>query len=295
MKEKLLSIFKITTYNGGITIGKFPISEEKIYSIISGFIKIILILIIMYISIKIGNMIINRYIKKQKYFKFSLDDRKVKTVGAILKSVLKYCVYFFGVFGIISIIMPKVGATGLTFAGIGGVAVGFGAQSIIKDVINGFFILFEDQFSVGEYVDIGDKSGIVESLELRITKIRDLNGDLHIIPNGIITETTNHSRGSSKILVDIDISYEEDSDNVISKMSDLCKKFGTDNEEITDGPSVLGITKIKDGVVTIRIIGRTKPMQQWKIEVKLRDEIIKALKKDNIKLPYKEVKITRGK
>ncbi|MBP2034006.1 small conductance mechanosensitive channel [Clostridium algifaecis] len=294
MIYELFSIFKITTYEHGIRIGKFSISEDNIYNFISDIVKIVFILLLMYITIKIGNIIINRYVKKQKNFKISLNDKKAKTVGAILKSVLKYCVYFFGIFEIISTISSKVGVTSLTFASIGGVAVGFGAQSLIKDIINGFFILFEDQFSVGDYIDVDDKSGVVESVELRVTKIRDFNGDLHIIPNGLITKVTNHSKGNVKIVIDIDISYDEDSEMVISKLNYLCKEFSEKNEFITEGPSVFGITKVKDGVITIRVIGKTKPMKQWDTEIKLREEIIKVLKKENVKMPYKELKIIKG-
>lgn len=294
MKDDLLSIFNISTFNGGIRIGTFSISEEKVYDFFSKSIKIIYILLLMYFIIKIGDMIINRYVKKQKNFKISLDDRKAKTVGAILRSILKYLVYFFGIFAIISVISPKIGITSITFAGIGGVALGFGAQSLVKDVINGFFILFEDQFSVGDYISIDDKSGIVESLELRVTKLRDFNGDLHIIPNGLISKVTNHSRGNSRMMVDVDIAYDEDSDIVISKISNLCKEFAKKNQYITEGPNVLGITRIKDGVITIKITGKTKPMKQLDTEIKLREEIVEAFKKDNVKIPYKEIKIIKG-
>ncbi|WP_446898152.1 mechanosensitive ion channel family protein [Clostridium sp. LBM24168] len=294
MKNELLSIFNITTFEGGIKIGNFSISEEKVYNFIYDIITVAIILFLMYITIKVGNVIINRYVKKQKNFKISLNDRKAKTVGAILKSILKYFVYFFGIFTIITVIFPKVGATGLTFAGISGVALGFGAQSLVKDVINGFFILFEDQFSVGDYISIDDRSGTVESLELRVTKIRDFNGDLHIIPNGLITKVTNHSRGNVRMTVDVDIAYDEDSNIVISKIADLCKDFGKDSEFVTEGPNVLGITEVKDGIITIRIIGKTKPMKQLDVEIKLREEIIKAFKKYNVKIPYREIKIVKG-
>lgn len=294
MNYILMSIFSRDGLNKILDIAGKYIEEEKIYNFISDFIKVILIFLVMYITIKIGNMIINRYIKKQKNFKISLNDRKAKTIGAVLKSILKYCVYFFGIFGIISVISPKVGMTGLTFAGIGGVALGLGAQNLIKDIINGFFILFEDQFSVGDYISIDDKSGIVQSLELRVTKIRDLNGDLHIIPNGLITKITNHSRGDTKFYIDFDIAYDEDSKEILSIVSDICKKFSEENEFITDGPDVLGIIEFKDNAVTIGISGKAKAMKQFDIEVKLREKIIDELKRKDVKMPCRQVKIIKG-
>lgn len=286
--------FSIDLDKGVIQVGSFSIQKESIYYLAATIIKIVMVLVAMYLVIKIGNGIINRYIHKQKDFKFSLDDRKAKTVGAILKSILRYSVYFFGIFTIISIISPKIGLTSLTFAGIGGVAVGFGAQSLIKDIINGFFILFEDQFTVGDYINIDDKGGIVESLELRVTKIRDFNGDLHIIPNGLITKVTNHSRGNIRIMVDVDIAYDEDIDKAIKVISDLCEKFKEENKEyVTEGPSVLGVSAFKEGGVTIRAAGKTKPMKQWDTEMKLRKEIREALKGAGISINYPKVKFIK--
>ncbi|NMM62049.1 mechanosensitive ion channel family protein [Clostridium sp. P21] len=266
------------------------LDKQDIYKFGLNIIKVIIILILMYIAVKIGNTIINRYVSKQKNFKFSLDDKRAKTVGAILKSVLRYSVYFLGIFGIVEVLFNKIG---LTFAGIGGLALGFGTQSLIKDVINGFFILFEDQFTVGDYINVDDKGGIVESIELRVTKIRDFNGDLHIIPNGLITKVTNHSRGNIRIMVDVDVSHDEDLDRAIKLISDLCDKFKVENECVTEGPKVLGISALKEDRITIRVAGKSKPMTQWDTEMKLRKEIREVLINANIKTPYAQVKIVK--
>ncbi|WPC41906.1 mechanosensitive ion channel family protein [Clostridium sp. JS66] len=272
----------------GIRVG--DLNKQSIYNFGLNMVKVIVILVFMYLIIKIGNGIINRYVSKQKNFKFSLDDKKAKTVGAVLKSILRYSVYFFGVFGIIEVLFNKIG---LTFAGIGGVALGFGAQSLIKDVINGFFILFEDQFTVGDYINVDDKGGIVESMELRVTKIRDFNGDLHIIPNGLITKVTNHSRGNIRIMVDVDVSHDEDLDRAIRIISDLCDRFKAENECVTEGPKVLGISALKEDRITIRVAGKSKPMTQWDAEMKLRKEIRDVLNSANIKIPYAKVKVVK--
>lgn len=279
---------KIT--KGSMEFGKFNISKESLYNLGTSIIQIILIFICMYLTIKIGNAIIKRYVSRQKNFKFSLDEKKAKTVGAILKSVLKYSVYFVGLMGIVETLL---GGVGITFAGIGGVAIGLGAQSLIKDVINGFFILFENQFNVGDYITIDDKSGIVESIELRVTKIRDFNGDIYMVPNGLINKVTNHSRGSSRIVVNFDIPCEEDINKTIDVISKLCDKFKNENECVTDGPSVLGISEIKNGNVTIRVVGKVKPMTQWDTEMKLRKEIFEELNKAAIKRPCSTVKIIK--
>lgn len=291
--KSLNSLLSINWDSNGVHLGSYSIEKENVYNVGYTMIKIILILISMYLVVKIGNGIINRYISKQKSFRFSLDDKKAKTVGAVLKSVLRYSVYFFGIFTLIEIIFPTT-KIGLTFAGIGGVAVGFASQSLIKDIINGFFILFEDQFAVGDYIHVDDKGGIVESIELRVTKLRDFNGDLHTVPNGLITKVTNHSRGNIKITVDVDIAYDEDIDKTIEVISNLCKKFNEENKEVvTEETSVLGVYGFKEGGVTIRVSGKTKPMAQWDTEMKLRKEIRETLKNANISIPYPKVRLVK--
>lgn len=291
--KSLTSMLNFNLYDKGIQVGSYNIQKEGVYNLGSTIIKIILILIAMYLLIKIGNGIINRYISKQKNFRFSVDEKKAKTVGAVLKSILRYCVYFFGIVSLVETIF-SVSKIGLTFAGIGGVAVGFASQSLIKDIINGFFILFEDQFAVGDYIHIDDKGGVVESIELRVTKLRDFNGDLHTIPNGLIAKVTNHSRGNMKITIDVDIPYDEDMDKTIEVISNCCEKFKIENESVVrEGPSVLGVYAFKEGGVTIRVVGRTKPMAQWDTEMKLRKEIREELKKANISIPYPKVRLIK--
>lgn len=288
IKSIILNILEITYNESGIKIANFTISQESIYNTLVKFLKVIIILILMYISIKIGNGIINRFISRQKKLKFSLDDRKAKTVGEVLKSILKYSVYFFGIFTIIEIVFGKIGSI---FAGLGGVAIGLGAQNLIKDIINGFFILFEDQFSVGDYVSIEDRDGIVEGIELRVTKIRDFNGDLHIIPNGIIKLVTNHSRGNMRVLLDINISYDENIDKAIGVITDKCKKFKNENNNVVEGPRVLGMSKISEDGITVRVFAKVKPMTQWDTEMKLRREIKNSLDESKIKMAYKRVEV----
>jgi moderate conductance mechanosensitive channel len=182
---------------------------------------------------------------------------------------------------------------GLTLAGIGGVAVGFGSQSLIKDIINGFFILFEDQYSVGDQITIDGKGGIVESIGLRLTKIRDFNGDLHTIPNGSITKVTNHSRGDIRIMVDVDISRSSDIDRATEVIEALGTRFCEGNEDVVDCPKVLGISALKDTGITIRITSRTKPQANAPLEMKLRREIIETFIKEKIDMPFEQANMLK--
>lgn len=269
--DKIISFFQ-----------KYPNAEKEMYYFGYNFVKIILILAAMYITVKVGNVIIRRGIEKHQTFKFSLHERKSQTLIVVLQSILKYVVSFVGIIAIVGMF----GNVGLTLAGIGGVAVGFGSQSLIKDIINGFFILFEDQYSVGDNIDIDGKSGIVESIGLRLTRIRDFNGDMHTIPNGSITMVTNHSRGDMRIMVDVDISRSAELDRATEVIEALGTRFCEENEDVVDCPRVLGISALKDTGITIRVIGSTKPQANAALEMKLRREVIDTLLKEKIDMPF---------
>lgn len=280
--------FDFNFEEGAIRVGSFNITADQINNFLWSVVQVILIIVGMYIGVKLGSKIIEKTVNKQKKLKFSLDDKKARTLGAILKSILRYSVYFIGISAILS---KLLGGLSLTLAGIGGVAIGFGAQNLVKDVINGFFILFEDQYSVGDYITIESKSGIVESIELRITKLRDFSGDLHIIPNGLITKVTNHSRGNMRVLVEIDVAYEEDTYKAMDILKDACIKFSNENENMVEGPNVVGVSALKDNRVTIKVIGKAKTMTQWECENQLRARLKKALEDADIEIGYSVTKL----
>lgn len=261
----------------------FFTSSEQINKFISNILQVFIVVVSMYLAIKIGNKLIEKAVDKQRKSRFVLEPKKANTVAAILKSVLKYAVYFLGVTTILCIFFKNIT---LTFAGIGGVALGLGAQNLIKDVINGFFILFEDQYSVGDYITIEGKSGVVESIELRITRIRDFSGDLHIIPNGSITNVTNRSRGDMRFVVEVDIAYEEDAYRAMDVLREACNEFKKVNDDVVSGPDVSGVSALKDNGLTIKLVGRAKTMKQWSCENQLRALVKKVLDQAGIEIAY---------
>lgn len=285
-----MNLFSINTDKTGISIGKFLIKFSTIENIINECIKIIIILFLMYLVIKLGNKIIDKFVKNQEESnkKFSMDDQKAKTIGGVLKSVLKYMTYFIGAALIFSDMFKGVS---VALASVGGFALGFGAQSLVKDVINGFFILFEDQYGVGDYITIGKFSGIVETIGIRTTVIKDLNGDVHLIPNGSIVEVTNHSKSNIRFLVDIEISYKEDINKAINIISKECKVFEKENEDIVEPIEVWGVTSLNAYSITIRVAGKSKPLSQWKMERELRKRLKEAIDKAGIEIPYPKTEI----
>nr|WP_236903414.1 mechanosensitive ion channel family protein [Clostridium saccharobutylicum] len=246
--------------------------------------SIIFVFILMYFSIKMGESLIKRFVQKQveSNATLSLDTQRAKTLGEVLKSVLKYSVYVMGITIILSILFGQIS---FTFASIGGVAVGLGAQSLIKDLINGFFILFENQFGVGDHVTIGNFNGIVKSIGIRTTVIIDFNGDIHSIPNGSIIGVTNHSRNDIRFIVDVNIAYEEDIEKVINVIKNTCDEFKAKNSEyINETIEVKGIIALGVSNVTIRMAGKAKPLSQWKMENDLRKAVKLALDKNKIQM-----------
>ncbi|WP_460281937.1 mechanosensitive ion channel family protein [Clostridium sp. CTA-5] len=273
-----------------IKIGNILIKLADLENLINKFFMIISTIILMYISIKLGNYLIKKFVDRQikSNTMLSLDTQRAKTLGEVLKSVLKYSVYFLGIASILSNLFNGMS---FTFASIGGVAVGFGAQSLVKDLINGFFILFEDQFGVGDHITIGAFEGIVESIGIRTTVIKDFSGDVHSIPNGSIVQITNHSRDNIRFIVDVDIAYEENIDNAINAIKKACEKFEEENEDIREPIQVLGVNALNASSVTIRVIGKAKPLKQWGMERELRKLIKIKLDEDGIEIPYPKTQL----
>ena len=267
------------------------IRKVNIDIIIEKIISIIFISIIMYFSIKIGNKIIQKFVDKQVASKmsFSLEPQKAITIGEVLKSVLKYTVYIVGIGSMLYDVLAKIP---VAVVSAGGFAIGLGAQSLVKDLINGFFILFEDQYGVGDHVTIQEFTGIVESIGIRTTVLRDFTGDLHLIPNGAILEVTNHSRGDIRFIVDVEIAYEENIDEAINVIKKVNSVFEEKHKEKLRGEiEVLGVFSLNASGVTIRVIGRAVPLSQWEMERELRKDIKEALDKAGIEIPYPVTKV----
>ena len=257
-------------------------------------IRIAIIVIITRVIIAIINKFIDSALKRRKGSTLSLTNRRANTFGEILKKLVKYLLYFVAIVTILE--MFNINTTSiLATAGIGGIAIGFGAQSLVKDIITGFFILLEDQYVVGDFIKIGEFDGTVEELGLRVTKLRDLSGELHIIPNGMIQIVTNNTRGTMRALVKISISYEEDIDRVMKILERVCKDVKHSNKSVFDGPTILGVTDLAESGVSITIVAHAKPMDQWSVEREIRKKVKEAFDKEGIKVPYPRRLILGGK
>lgn len=256
-------------------------------------VKIVIIIVVTRLLINIINRIIDRTSNSRRIIHESMTRSRANTLGEILKSVIKYILYFIAMITILDMFINT--ASILATAGIGGVAIGFGAQSLVKDMITGFFILLEDQYALGDYIKIGNFEGIVEELGVRVTKLRDFSGELHIIPNGNIQVVTNRTRGAMRALVEVEIAYEEDVDRAIRVLERMCLTIKESNDTILEGPTLLGITDLAEYGVKFRIIAKTQPMDQWSLEREIRKKVKETLDKENIEIPYPRIVISGGR
>ncbi|WP_416199011.1 MAG: Small conductance mechanosensitive channel [Sporanaerobacter sp.] len=261
------------------------IKENKELNVLGKIAKIAIIFLLARLGIRIVNAIINNSLEKRKKFKFEIDEKKANTLATILKNVNKYVFYFIALVPSLELFGIKATSI-LATAGIGGLAIGIGAQGIVKDVLTGFFILFEDQFSIGDYVKIGEYEGIVEEMGLRVTKIRGFSGELYIIPNNKIDVVINRVRGSMRALVEVSISYEEDIDKALKVLEDISLDLKNTEKAILEGPTVLGVSKLGEYDIVLTVVAKTEPMEQWRIERTIRKKVVEAFREENIDIPY---------
>jgi len=182
----------------------------------------------------------------------------------------------------------------LAGAGILGLAVSFGAQSLVKDVISGFFILFENQFAIGDVIEAAGKSGVVEKMTLRVVVLRDVEGAMHVIPNGEIKVVSNKTRGWSRAVVDVGVAYDVDVDRALAVVRDEAAQFTTDKTwgPQLDGPvEVLGIESLGDSAVVIRSLIKTQPGSQWNAAREFRRRMKNRLDREGIEIPYPQRRV----
>ena len=177
-------------------------------------------------------------------------------------------------------------------AGIAGVALGFGAQTIVRDTLSGFFILFENQYWVGDNVELqtpsGRVPGRVESLTLRVTSLRAFDGTLHIVPNGNILVASNRSRGWARAIVDVRAAYEEDVDRLRQVLEELFEELKSDRtlqDWIQEGPTVLGVERMGQDALVLRVVADTRPSKVMDVERTLRERITRRLGERGIRVP----------
>jgi moderate conductance mechanosensitive channel len=222
----------------------------------------------------------------------TLRERRGYTISQLLRSVGRLLVVAIALLLTFNVFID-IGPI-LAGAGILGLAVSFGAQSLVKDFLSGFFILFENQFAIGDVIEAGGKSGTVEKMTLRVVVLRDLKGTMHIVPNSEIKVVSNMTRGWSRAVVDVGITYEEDIDRALAVVRDEAAQFSTDKMwgAQLDGPlEVPGIESLSDSAVVIRTLIKTQPGSQWTVAREFRRRLKKRLDREGISIPYPQRRV----
>ena len=246
----------------------------------------LLVLVVAVVSIKIVFSIVNRVFDSLKSGIDQRESRRVVTLNHVTKTVVRTGIWTVAVLIILGQFMDV--SSLLAVAGVGTLAIGFGAQGIVEDVMSGFVIVFENQFCVGDYVIIDeDHYGIVEAIGMRTTNIREFDGGLFIIHNGKIDRLTNYSKGHIKATVDIGISYEEDISKVTDILNDICKELFESHEELFKTcPEVIGVTDMGPMAMNIRISCDEDAASKFKAETVLRQRIKEVFSEKGIEIPY---------
>ena len=177
----------------------------------------------------------------------------------------------------------------LASVGVMGLALSLGAQTLIKDLIGGLLILIENQYAVGDVIQVGDVAGAVERLTLRATYVRDVNGKLHLVPNGDVRTVSNVTRGWSRAVVDIGVAYEENLDRVLNVLEQEAQQFAEDPTyapQLLEPPSIIGPLSLGDWAITVRVMVKTQPGKQWGVAMALRKRILATCDREDITLPY---------
>lgn len=217
-----------------------------------------------------------------------MSERRENTLIRLLDNVAAYLIYFISLLMILTEFNIDVKAL-LAGAGVVGLAIGFGAQNLVKDVITGFFIIFEQQFAVGDFVRINNFEGTVEEIGLRTTKLKNWTGELHILPNSSILEVTNFSVHNSIAVVDVSIAVEEDVDKAQAIIDEVVREKTPDFPEMVAEPEVLGIQAVNSTEIIIRVTAEVLPMTHFKVTRELKRAIKVRLDEEGIELPYQKL------
>jgi moderate conductance mechanosensitive channel len=210
--------------------------------------------------------------------------QRIEALAAAMAGATSFVVWIAATLAILHVLGVRLGPL-LTGAGLIGVALGFGAQSLIRDFLSGIFILVEDQFGVGDWVDLGEASGSVEAVTLRATQVRSVDGTVWHVPNGQIQRVGNMSQHWSRALLDVQISYDTDVDRARAAIKRVADEVWKEDSAIIEEPEVWGVQSVEPTGITIRLVAKTKPLEQWRISRLLRERIKTEFDHEGIKVP----------
>jgi len=261
--------------------------------------RIVVILVLMLVGVKLSRVVAGRlfaFIGRRK----KLDEeykKRADTLSSVIAYLISVTVIVVATLMILAELDIQIGPV-LAAAGVVGLAVGFGAQHLVQDVISGFFILFDDEIRVGDVVQVADKGGLVERLNLRMVVLRDLSGNVHYIRNGKIDVVTNMTKDYSRYVFDIGVAYREDVDEVIRVVRQVDEELRSDpafGPDILEPIEILGLDQFAESAVIIKARTKTKPIKQWTVAREFNRRLKKRFDEKNIEIPFPHVTLYAGK
>jgi small conductance mechanosensitive channel len=222
--------------------------------------------------------------------------KRVNTLWRVARSLFAATLVVVVVLTIMSIWGIPIGPL-VAVGTVVGVALGFGAQDLVRDFIAGFLIVAEDQFAIGDVVSIGGVTGTVQEIQLRVTVLRDLEGRVHYVPNGKIEVATNYTKEFSRVVVDVSVAYKENIERVLAIIEDEMRSFAAEPEWLElmlDDPTLLGVNKLADSSVVIRLVFVTIPAERWTVKREFLKRVKNRLDAESIEIPFPHITVDRG-
>ena len=258
---------------------------------------VVLILGLTWLALRLSRQALARL---RLHMQQDLDDyervKRLDTLERVFRYVATVIITLVGIMLVLSELGISI-APILATAGVLGIAIGFGAQSLVKDYFNGFFLLLENQVRQGDVVQVADKSGLVEEMTLRYIRLRDYEGSVHYVPNGIVDTVTNRSRGFAFAVIDVGVAYREDIDAVYGVMREVAGELRADlefSDKIEDDLEIAGVDNWADSAVVIRCRFKVRPLEQWGVRRAYLYRLKKAFDAAGIEIPYPHLTVYAG-
>ena len=273
--------------------------EDIVKWLTSGGLKVILILVGALVVVRLAAFVTRRVenaFEDNDPSTMNEREKQAATLGKVIRNITRILVWGVAVMMVLKELGIDIGPI-LAGVGLMGLAVGFGAQSLVKDFLAGMFVLIENQYNVGDVIKVAGASGLVEKITLRATTLRDLEGNVHIIPNGIIDVVTNRTRQWSRFVLDIGVAYKENVDEVMGVLKEIGDELAADAKfasMITAPLEVLGVQDFADSAVIIRVMFTTQPVKQWTVGREFRRRVKNTFDAKGIEIPFPHTTIYLG-
>jgi small-conductance mechanosensitive channel len=264
---------------------------DRLGTLLEPGIRAVIILLLAWLALRVARLVIRRGFARLLSSRRATDREfatRLSTLTSLAESATRLIVWILAGLTILAVFGVPIGPL-LASAGVAGLAVGLGAQTLIRDIIGGIFIVLEDQFHVGDVITVNAISGQVESLTLRYTALRTLDGACVVIPNGEIRIVQNLSRDWARAVIDVAVTPEEDVDRVVAVLRDLLGGLPNDpvlGPLVLEPGEVLGVEAIAPQQATVRLAVKTRPLEQWRVARELRRRILLALREADVSFPY---------